>query len=186
MENHFHWFILLDFIQRQCFQVLARVCTVNDPSPSPLPSLSCNLNGCKIFWFSWERVPYQQCDANLPQSYGLHSIFATHVAWEVSSIAGFLRGWIARRQKLISNSTEINDFALTCSLAQQRLGAFPEDERCKYLYFKSSCLLFAVCNDLITIINSDCVVLFLFPCLIFYIFVLHKSALYQVQRIKKT
>lgn len=63
-------------------------------------------------------VSCQQCDINRLKLYIHHrAIFATrthsHVAREVSSITGFLLGRIARRQKLISNSTEINGFVLT-------------------------------------------------------------------------
>lgn len=133
-ENHVYWFIPLDSLHVQ-YRVLALVCPVNNPSSSPFLSSFCNLMARRFSHFSRECMSYQQRDANLLESYALLPCYFcyTHVAWEVSSVAGFLLGWIAWRQKLISNSTEINDFALTCSLAQQRLCAFLGDRRCKYL-----------------------------------------------------
>lgn len=76
--------------------------------------------------FPLEYMSHQQREANLLVWYGLHHAMfcCRHDAREVSSVAGFLLGWIAWRQKLIFDSTEINDFTLTCLLVQQWLCAF--------------------------------------------------------------
>lgn len=75
-----YWFMPFDF---QHVPVLIPICPMNNPCSS-----SCSLNNWRIFSFLLVMycMSYQQCDANLLESYTLHyAIFATHMLPERSA-----------------------------------------------------------------------------------------------------
>lgn len=105
------------FIISSCYKFLPLACHADNPSFSPLsrsfiPILK-RLKGSLVFLGNRCHINNVMliCCRHTPPP--LCYFCNTHVAWEVSGIAGFLLGRTAQRQKLISNSTEINDFALT-------------------------------------------------------------------------
>lgn len=89
--------------------------------PSYFTCYSCPFFILQFEWLKDRFVVSRLCHVNNINRLKLYihhrAIFATrthsHIAREVSSITGFLLGRIAWRQKLISNSTEINGFVLT-------------------------------------------------------------------------